>query len=86
MGNGNTEDLLLVGNDYGNEPFIGPLDAFSGLHLKLEKGAFNVVPKTKSQFEVPGNARDIKTIQTAAGNSLVLVSQNDGELLVFRKN
>ena len=86
VGNGDTEDLLLVGNDYGNEPFIGPLDAFSGLHLKWEKGAFNVVPKTKSQFEVPGNARDIKTIQTAAGNSLVLVSQNDGELLVFRKN
>ncbi len=28
------KDLLLIGNDYGNEPFVGVLDAFNGLILK----------------------------------------------------
>jgi hypothetical protein len=83
--NGSME-LLLVGNDFGNEPFIGPLDAFSGLHLKVADKDFKIVPKANSQFEVPGNARDIEKITAANGDKLLLVSQNNDKLLVFRKN
>ncbi|MGB0657284.1 MAG: hypothetical protein ACPGLR_05690, partial [Flavobacteriaceae bacterium] len=81
-----TVELLLVGNDFGNEPFIGPLDAFSGLHLKITAKDFEIISKANSQFEVPGNARDIEKIKAANGDNLLLVTQNNDKLLVFRKN
>lgn len=81
-----TVELLLVGNDFGNEPFIGPLDAFSGLHIKITAKDFEIVSKANSQFEVPGNARDIEKIKAANGDNLLLVTQNNDKLLVFRKN
>ncbi len=79
-------EILLVGNDYGNEPFYGPMDAFSGVHLRSEKNQLKVVSKAHSQFEVPGNARDIKNIRTQDGSRLVLVAQNNGKLLAFKQN
>ena len=33
LNNDNINDLLIIGNDYGNEPFIGPYDALCGLVL-----------------------------------------------------
>ena len=78
-------EILLVGNDFGNEPFIGPLDAFSGLHLKWNLDQFEIIPKAVSRFDVPGNARDIEKIESSVGNSLLLVSQNNGKLLAFEK-
>ncbi len=78
-------EVLLIGNDFGNEPFIGPLDAFSGLHLKWNQDHFEIISKAVSQFDVPGNARDIQKIQSTGGNSLLLVSQNNDKLLVFEK-
>ena len=81
----NGMEILLVGNDFGNEPFIGPLDAFSGLHLKWNLDQFEIIPKAVSRFDVPGNARDIEKIESTVGNSLLLVSQNNGKLLAFEK-
>ena len=81
----NGMEILLVGNDFGNEPFIGPLDAFSGLHLKWNLNEFEIIPKAVSRFDVPGNARDIQKIQSMGGNSLLLVSQNNDKLLAFEK-
>lgn len=83
---GDQIDILLVGNDYGNEPFYGPMDAFSGVHLRWEENQLKVVPKFKSQFEVPGNARSITTLKNKKGTTIVLVSQNNGKLLAFRQN
>ena len=78
-------EVLLIGNDYGNEPFYGPMDAFSGVHLQAKNNELIVIPRCVSQFEVPGNARDIKTIKTQNNTHLVLVSQNNGKLLAFKQ-
>tara|TARA_B100001741_G_scaffold215975_1_gene178934 strand:+ start:65 stop:205 length:141 start_codon:yes stop_codon:yes gene_type:complete len=37
----------------------------------------------KSNFIVPGNARDIEKITNLKGDNSFLVSQNSGELLLF---
>ena len=79
-------DLLLIGNDYGNEPFYGPMDALSGIHLQTKGSQLTLVPRLESQFEVPGNARDIKTIKIQNDTPLVLVAQNNGKLLAFKRN
>ena len=77
-------DLLLIGNDYGNEPFIGPYDALSGLVLINAGGnKFEVMEEEESNFIVPGNARDIQKMTNSKGDNSFLVSQNSGELLLF---
>ena len=84
LNNDNLLDLLLIGNDYGNEPFIGPYDALSGLVLINNGGnKFEVMEEEKSNFIVPGNARDIEKMTNSKGDNSFLVSQNSGELLLF---
>tara|TARA_B100000614_G_scaffold262680_1_gene297627 strand:- start:1297 stop:4632 length:3336 start_codon:yes stop_codon:yes gene_type:complete len=84
LNNDNLLDLLLIGNDYGNEPFIGPYDALSGLVLINNGGnTFEVMEEEKSNFIVPGNARDIEKMTNSKGDNSFLVSQNSGELLLF---
>ena len=84
LNNDNINDLLLIGNDYGNEPFIGPYDALCGLILLgVEKNEFEPVSHDKSGFCVPGNARSIEKIKKNNGENLFLVSQNSGKLLIF---
>lgn len=80
-------DVLLVGNDYGNETFIGRYDAFNGAVLEGgNTGHFKGIPATTSGFIVPGDAKDIVTVKTSEGKTLVVVSQNRGKLLVFTAN
>jgi hypothetical protein len=80
-------DLLLIGNDYGNETFIGRYDAFNGLVLIGDgKGGFSDIPEAQSGFLVEGDAKSIVTIKSALGMPLYVVGQNKGRLLVFRQN
>jgi hypothetical protein len=77
-------DLVMVGNDYGNEVFIGRLDASVGwLLLGDGKGGFAVVPARESGFAVPGDAKALVKLNSASGNPLVVASQNRSKLLVF---
>lgn len=80
-------DVLLVGNDYGNEVFIGRYDAFNGALLKGDgKGNFSYIPTQESGFLVPGDGKDIITVKNAASdNPYIMVSQNRSQLLVFQK-
>ncbi len=78
-------DVLLVGNDYGNEVFSGRLDALTGLWLKGNgKGEFTAVGSHESGFSVLGDGKAL--VKMARGNDapLYLASQNRGELKVFR--
>ncbi len=78
-------DLLLIGNDYGNETFIGRYDAFNGLVLIGDgKGGFTDISEAQSGFLVEGDAKSIVTIKSALGMPLYVVGQNKGRLLVFR--
>jgi len=78
-------DILMVGNDYGNSLFWGRLDAFNGLYL-LNNGnnSFTTIPYRDSGFFVPGDAKALVQIPTTNNQSLVIASQNQDSLKVFK--
>jgi hypothetical protein len=77
-------DLMMVGNDYGNEVFIGRLDAALGWVLLGDgKGGFAAVPARESGFVVPGDAKALVKLATNDGDVLYVASQNRSKLLVF---
>jgi hypothetical protein len=79
-------DLLLVGNDYGNELIQGRLDAFNGLMLR-GTGTSELKPVTvgESGFYVPQDAKALIALQTPDGLSYV-VGQNKGEIKKFDRS
>ena len=78
-------DILMVGNDYGNEIFIGRLDASVGLLLLGDgKGGFRSVNPRESGFVVPGDAKALVKLSPATGSPIYFASQNRGKLLAFR--
>ncbi len=80
-------DLIMVGNDYGMDPFTGRHDAFYGLFLKGDgKGNFHKKSIDSSGFFVKGDGKALAELHSAKGNSLWLASQNQGELKVFESN
>lgn len=77
-------DVALVGNDFGNEIFIGRLDALNGLVLLGDgKGGFRSLSSTESGFLVPGDAKALVKLNRASGSALLIASQNRGELKSF---
>ena len=77
-------DVLMVGNDFGNEVSVGRLDAFNGLLLSGNgKGAFKSSSLTQSGFLVGGDAKGLVSITNAQGNPLIMATQNRGKLKSF---
>lgn len=85
--NDTKSDLFLIGNNFGNEVFIGRLDAHNGGLLKGDgTGGFEMVKTQETGFLVPGDAKDMISIQNANGtNPYIIVTQNRGRLKVFQK-
>lgn len=82
-GDGNL-DLLLSGNDYGTVVSIGRYDAFNGLLLKGDgQGYFSPLSILQSGIFIPGNAKALVKLRSAAGNYLVASSENKGPLKLF---
>lgn len=80
-------DLILVGNDYGMEPYSGRHDAFNGLCLKGDgKGNFNNLSIQKSGFFVKGDAKGLAKIHTAKNEDIWIATQNQDSLLVYARN
>ncbi|QRR01809.1 VCBS repeat-containing protein [Dyadobacter sandarakinus] len=80
-------DVLLCGNDYGSEVSVGRYDAFYGLMLKGSgKGSFAPIMPGNSGYTVPGNAKAMVTLASAAGNRLVVTSQNRDSLRFHEVN
>ncbi|OOG77460.1 VCBS repeat-containing protein [Algoriphagus sp. A40] len=78
-------DILMVGNDYGNEIFIGRLDASIGLLLLGDgKGNFKAANPRESGFVVPGDAKALVKLSSAQGAPIYFASQNRGKLLAFK--
>jgi hypothetical protein len=74
----------MVGNDYGNEVFIGRLDAALGWVLLGDgKGGFCAVPARESGFSVPGDAKALVKLSSSSGEARYVASQNRGKLNVF---
>ncbi|MCU0393582.1 MAG: VCBS repeat-containing protein, partial [Thermoflexibacter sp.] len=77
-------DLLLVGNDYGNEVFMGRMDAFYGLYLKGDgKGNFAPVPLPQSGFVVPKDGKALVSLFDKNGKQIFIASQNKDKLRTF---
>jgi len=77
-------DLVQVGNDYGNEVFIGRLDASVGwVFLGDGKGGFSSIPARESGFVVPGDAKALVKLARSGGDALYIASQNRSKLLAF---
>ncbi len=78
-------DVVLVGNDYGNEVTAGRYDAMNGL-LLLGDGAGNFKPQQTRQsgFFVPGDAKALVQLRSADGKSLLAASQNQGAIKLFK--
>ncbi len=82
-GDGNL-DVLMIGNDYGMDPYSGRHDAFNGLFLKGDgKGNFNAVAMNKSGFFVKGDAKALAKIHTAKNEDIFIATQNQDSLMVY---
>ncbi|MFW2376435.1 MAG: VCBS repeat-containing protein [Cellulophaga baltica] len=81
-------DLLLVGNDFGNEVFIGRFDALNGCLLEGDgNGNFKTIETSESGFLVPGDAKHmIKVKHATEENPYIIVTQNRDSLKVFQKS
>ncbi|MEP0713510.1 MAG: VCBS repeat-containing protein, partial [Algoriphagus sp.] len=80
-------DVVMIGNDYGNEIFVGRLDASLGLVLLGDgKGGFVPMSSQESGFVVPGDGKALVKIVSAQGDHLLVASQNRGKLLAFEQN
>lgn len=78
-------DIIMVGNDYGNEVFSGRYDAFSGLVLIGDgKGNFSPLPSTATKFKVDGDAKALAMLRSVDGGELLLATQNLDSLKVYR--
>lgn len=80
-------DLILVGNNYGQDVVHGRYDASVGSVL-INQGSntFKSLTTDQTNFEVKGDARAIARIELSDGNSGVLVSQNNDSLKLFTIN
>jgi len=77
-------DVLIVGNDYGNEVFAGRHDALTGLLLKGDgQGQFETVLSPESGFFVEKDAKAMVRLVDLNGGDLFIASQNRGKMKVF---
>ena len=77
-------DVVIIGNDYGNEVTDGRYDGVNGLTL-LGDGQGNFITQTilQSGFFVPGDAKALIKLRGPDNNYLVAASQNRGPLKLF---
>ncbi|MEM6803714.1 MAG: VCBS repeat-containing protein [Bacteroidota bacterium] len=83
--NGDSElDILMLGNDYGNEVNMGQYDAFTGLCLIGKgNGDFEVLTSGQSGFQVKEDAKALVSLMGASGREYIIASQNRGPLRLF---
>jgi hypothetical protein len=77
-------DILLVGNDYGNEIFFGKLSGLNGLLLTGDgKQSFKSINTNQSGFYVPGDGKSL--IQWKRPNGIsILAGQNNDAILAYQ--
>ncbi len=79
-------DVLMVGNDYGNEVFSGRYDACNGLTLLGDGlGGFNLLDTKSSGFLVKGDAKALAKLFTTDGE-IIISTQNRDSLRVFKRS
>jgi hypothetical protein len=78
-------DLLITGNDYGNEIGNGRYDALNGLLLKGDgKGHFEPLAMQESGIIIPGDGKSLVRLNAPDSSMMVLSGQNRGKLGIFK--
>ncbi len=78
-------DILLTGNDYGNEVGNGRYDALNGLLLAGDgKGDFQALTMQESGILIPGDGKSLVKVKSSDGSLVVVSGQNQGKLGMFR--
>lgn len=78
-------DIMMIGNDYGNEVFAGRYDAFTGMILSGNgRGDFKPLSIEESGFFVNGDGKSLVKISEGK-EVLYLASQNKDSVKVFAK-
>jgi len=77
-------EILSVGNIYNTEVETPRLDASYGNILKYQQGNFTIINSKSSGFSSKGDARDICIIETRGNRQLLLVSNNNQALNLFK--
>jgi hypothetical protein len=79
-------DLMMVGNDFGMEPFTGRHDAFMGLYMKGNgKGGFAPLSIAQSGLFINGDAKGLATVQSAKEGDVFVATQNQDSLKVYKQ-
>ena len=77
-------DIVMVGNDYGNEVNMGQYDALIGLVLLGNgNGEFEPLSAAESGFVVDGDAKALVQLAGPDGAEILLASQNQGPLKAY---
>jgi hypothetical protein len=77
------QDIVVSGNNFGNEISVGRYDASNGVYLKgTGDGSFKVIKN--SGFYVPSDAKALVSISNSKGEICLLASQNRGPLKMFK--
>ncbi len=85
-GDGKT-DLILGGNEFGFQPQLGRLDANSGEVLINDgKGNFSILDVNQSGIKVPGQVRDMVTINRNGQTNIMFLINNEFPVLYNLKN
>jgi len=77
-------EILSVGNIYNTEVETSRLDASYGSILKYEEDKFSTINSKLSGFSSKGDARDICIIKTRGNQQLLLVTNNNEALNIFK--
>jgi len=78
-------DILLTGNDFGNEVFNGRYDALNGLLLKGDgHGNFDPVPMQQSGIIIPGDGKSLAKLMASDSAMVIISGQNRGKLGLFK--
>jgi hypothetical protein len=79
------KDLLLAGNEYQTEVMTGRYDASYGCFLKGSKsGSFTPIPPVSSGLILTGDVKNMKSIRSTSGQTLVLAAVNNDSLRVYK--
>jgi hypothetical protein len=77
-------DILMIGNDYGNEVFSGRYDACTGILLLGDgMGNFTQISSLSSGFLVDGDAKALAKIK-GVHSDLIIATQNADSLKIFQ--
>lgn len=79
-------DLILVGNDFGNEIISGRYDALNGVVLLGDgQDGFQPLTTLESGFIVPGDAKALARL-SGKNNDMYIATQNRDSLKIYTKN